>query len=247
DIYESMSLLDLKHYISELFTGLKHVHEKGIIHRDIKPGNFLYNKKRKEGYIGDFGLAQKFTVNDIQTSNAKNGSKRKLKTNGQNRRDGYLKHDPRKPIHVDRSGTKSFRAPEIYLHSPRQTTVAMDIWAVGVILLSFLANVFPIFNPKDGAEGLIELTEVFGLKKMREFAKFYGRNIKTNLPGMPEEAPDMDELCRTLNNDKIASWDNEEYLLALDLMKKCLQLIDSDRITAVDALKHPFLKEVVKN
>lgn len=58
DIYESMSLLDLKHYISELFTGLKHVHEKGIIHRDIKPGNFLYNKKRKEGYIGDFGLAQ---------------------------------------------------------------------------------------------------------------------------------------------------------------------------------------------
>ncbi|CAO3665499.1 unnamed protein product [Rhizopus stolonifer] len=58
DIYESMSLLDLKHYMSELFTGLKHVHEKGIIHRDIKPGNFLYNKKRKKGYIGDFGLAQ---------------------------------------------------------------------------------------------------------------------------------------------------------------------------------------------
>ncbi|CAO3675789.1 unnamed protein product [Rhizopus stolonifer] len=243
DIYESMSLLDLKHYMSELFTGLKHVHEKGIIHRDIKPGNFLYNKKRKEGYIGDFGLAQKFTVDDVQTSSTKNGPTRKTQANSRNRRDGYFEHDPRKPIHVDRSGTKSFRAPEIYLHSPRQTT-AMDIWAVGVILLSFLANTFPIFNPKDSAEGIIELTEIFGLRKMREFAKFYGRNIKTNLPDMLEEALDMDELCRTLNNDKIVTWDNDDYLLALDLTKKCLQLIDSDRVTASDALEHPFLKGV---
>ncbi|CAO3665503.1 unnamed protein product [Rhizopus stolonifer] len=70
------------------------------------------------------------------------------------------------------------------------------------------------------------------------------RNIKTNLPDMPEEAPDMDELCRALNNDKIVTWDNDDYLLALDLTKKCLQLIDSDRVTASDALKHPFLKEV---
>lgn len=98
----------------------------------------------------------------------------------------------RKPIRVDRSGTKSFRAPEIYLHSPRQTTgnsfikngrgyciymlVAMDIWAVGVILLSFLANAFPIFNPKDDAGGIIELTKVFGSRKMREFANFYGKS-----------------------------------------------------------------------
>lgn len=53
-----MTLLDLKHYISELLIGLKYVHEKGIIHRDVKPGNFLYNKTTKTGYLGDFGLAQ---------------------------------------------------------------------------------------------------------------------------------------------------------------------------------------------
>lgn len=53
-----MTLLDLKHYISELFIGLKHVHDKGIIHRDVKPGNFLYNRRTKTGYLGDFGLAQ---------------------------------------------------------------------------------------------------------------------------------------------------------------------------------------------
>jgi len=30
----------------------------GIIHRDIKPGNYLYNKETKKGVIIDFGLAE---------------------------------------------------------------------------------------------------------------------------------------------------------------------------------------------
>lgn len=90
---------------------------------------------------------------------------------------------------MDRSGTRSFRAPEIYLNSLRQTTgkqlylkrcqgiyelVAMDIWAVGVILLSFLTNVYPYFDPEDSAAGIVELMSTFGLKQMHSFAKFYG-------------------------------------------------------------------------
>jgi cell division control protein 7 len=30
----------------------------GIYHRDIKPGNFLYNPETKKGMIIDFGLAE---------------------------------------------------------------------------------------------------------------------------------------------------------------------------------------------
>jgi cell division control protein 7 len=50
----------------------------------------------------------------------------------------------------------------------------MDIWAVGVILLSFLTNVYPFFDPEDSAAGIVELISVFGTKKVHEFAKFYG-------------------------------------------------------------------------
>ena len=38
--------------------GLKNLKDLGIYHRDIKPGNFLYNPETKKGMIIDFGLAE---------------------------------------------------------------------------------------------------------------------------------------------------------------------------------------------
>ena len=35
-------------------------HANGIIHRDIKPGNCLYHRRRKKFVLVDFGLAQRF-------------------------------------------------------------------------------------------------------------------------------------------------------------------------------------------
>ena len=42
----------------ELLIGLKQLKDLGIYHRDIKPGNFLYNPETKRGMIIDFGLAE---------------------------------------------------------------------------------------------------------------------------------------------------------------------------------------------
>jgi cell division control protein 7 len=42
----------------ELLLGLLSLKEIGIYHRDIKPGNFLYNPETKTGVIVDFGLAE---------------------------------------------------------------------------------------------------------------------------------------------------------------------------------------------
>lgn len=30
---------------------------KGVVHRDVKPGNFLFSRKSREGYLIDFNLA----------------------------------------------------------------------------------------------------------------------------------------------------------------------------------------------
>ncbi|XP_072524627.1 cell division cycle 7-related protein kinase [Salminus brasiliensis] len=58
DIVGTLSFEEVRQYIYHLLKALKHIHEFGIIHRDIKPTNFLYNRREKEYALVDFGLAQ---------------------------------------------------------------------------------------------------------------------------------------------------------------------------------------------
>ncbi|XP_062409420.1 cell division cycle 7-related protein kinase isoform X3 [Sardina pilchardus] len=58
DIVGNITLQEVCHYIFNLFIALKHIHKFGIIHRDIKPTNFLYNRSQRKYALVDFGLAQ---------------------------------------------------------------------------------------------------------------------------------------------------------------------------------------------
>uniref|UniRef100_A0A671XR10 non-specific serine/threonine protein kinase n=1 Tax=Sparus aurata TaxID=8175 RepID=A0A671XR10_SPAAU len=58
EIISSMSFEEVRLYIYHLLKALRHVHQFGIIHRDIKPNNFLYNRSSKMYALVDFGLAQ---------------------------------------------------------------------------------------------------------------------------------------------------------------------------------------------
>ncbi|KAM4727712.1 cell division cycle 7-related protein kinase isoform 3-T3 [Anableps anableps] len=58
DIIGSLSFEEVRLYIYHLLKALKHIHQFGIIHRDIKPNNFLYNRKLRMYALVDFGLAQ---------------------------------------------------------------------------------------------------------------------------------------------------------------------------------------------
>ncbi|KAI3375127.1 hypothetical protein L3Q82_021643, partial [Scortum barcoo] len=58
DIIGSLSFEEVRLYIYHLLKALRHIHQFGIIHRDIKPNNFLYNRSNKMYALVDFGLAQ---------------------------------------------------------------------------------------------------------------------------------------------------------------------------------------------
>lgn len=55
---EKVSLKKALHYCEQVCAGLRHAHNHGIIHRDIKPQNLLLSKDRDIVKIADFGVAR---------------------------------------------------------------------------------------------------------------------------------------------------------------------------------------------
>ncbi|EDW52918.1 cell division cycle 7-related protein kinase [Drosophila sechellia] len=58
DFYTRMDVPEIRQYMRNLLVALRHVHKFDVIHRDVKPSNFLYNRRRREFLLVDFGLAQ---------------------------------------------------------------------------------------------------------------------------------------------------------------------------------------------
>ena len=50
--------MQARDYFSQLMAGLHHLHQNNIVHRDIKPDNFMMGlaKRGNQVYIIDFGL-----------------------------------------------------------------------------------------------------------------------------------------------------------------------------------------------
>ncbi|KAI0358173.1 kinase-like protein [Trametes cingulata] len=58
ELYCTLTEMEIKHYLFQLLRALDFVHSRGIIHRDVKPANIMFDRARRKLRLIDWGLAE---------------------------------------------------------------------------------------------------------------------------------------------------------------------------------------------
>lgn len=191
DLFRDIPLSGVLVYMEQLLSALSFVHLRGVIHRDVKPNNFLFDPRTRRGVLVDFGLAER--LRELRGGCVCLSGGAVPPPAGTCK--GYPRDDDRPARRANRAGTRGFRAPEVLLKCPSQTC-KIDVWLAGVILLSFLARRFPFFNSTDDTDALVELATVFGTSRIRQCAALHGLGLECDLPTVTERDRGFEAIVR---------------------------------------------------
>jgi len=125
EYFRKMTVPDISIYLRSLFTALSSVHAHHILHRDIKPTNFLYDPATRRGVLVDFGLAEREGSDRTHCVCHDDPVARKTRLRAALHassapHNGYPKQDTRPSRRANRAGTRGFRAPEVLFKCTQQ-------------------------------------------------------------------------------------------------------------------------------
>lgn len=147
EIYTKKIKLDhhqIKYYMSQIRDGMKYLIDNYVLHRDIKPQNFLLHKEDDKIIIkiADFGFAK------------------------------YFEHLDENSLGNTLCGTPMYLAPEVIKN--KKYTLLTDLWSIGIILYELYHHQTPFKKPKNILELTknIENMKIKFNKELNDDSKF---------------------------------------------------------------------------
>lgn len=192
----------IKKYIFQILLAVEFCHRRGVLHRDLKPHNILYDTTKDVVKLADFGLARQMERTPVSNFTAE-----------------VL--------------TLWYRAPEVLMGLPRYGG-AVDVWSVGCIL-GEMALKKPLLPGDCEIDQLFRIFRFTGTPTDQTWPAF--SSMPSYLPTFPKWDRDHDKLMEKMGN---LGDDGKDLLL------KMLECDPARRITAAQALQHPYFKDVEK-
>jgi len=162
------------------------------------------------------------------------------------------------PGEASRAGTPGFRAPEVLAKSILQST-KIDMWSAGVIFASLLTKRYPFF-PFRSENDMVALCEILVALKFEKdtkrdlnesFSDFHKHVELLHFEQEKEGEKKNQENVQKKSNTKTGEGMSITNVVrrtrpnisdeAIDLLLKCLRISPKKRISAEEALKHPFI------
>lgn len=112
-------------FIKDIINGMNYLHNKKILHLDLKTLNILLNAEKTQAKISDFGLAR---INTITSSMSTSHSIQTGKA---------------------AKGTIRYMSPEVSKGQPG--SYESDVWSFGCVLLEFATRELPFYTLQDAA------------------------------------------------------------------------------------------------
>ncbi|KAH0795348.1 CMGC family protein kinase [Histomonas meleagridis] len=204
-LFKTISMPDIKCYLYQLLKALDYSHSHGIMHRDVKPLNILFDKETKVLKLIDWGLA-----------------------------DFYHPHK-RYGIYV---ASRNYKPIEI-LVDYQYYDYSFDMWSFGVTMAGMIFHSTPFFSGNTDMKMITVIVECLGSKDFEDYLSKYGIPCPSQVADKVKNKPKK-QWTEFINET------NKEFATpeALDLIDKCIRYDHQERITAKEALEHPFFKNV---
>lgn len=181
---------------------LKFAHARGIVHRDIKPGNILISK-RAEVKLADFGIASSESEEDLSDSTGQTDTEPAKVS------DGLTQHGVT-------LGTPAYMSPEQITDS-RSVDKRADIYSMGVMLYEMLTGTkpFPSALNEETLEKIKKGRYVNPRKIDKSIPKVICRMIKKMLKAKPDRRFQSIEPVIKILKKYLSHYDTHKIRIAL--------------------------------
>ncbi len=211
--------------------GVLHAHQKGLIHRDIKPDNILVSRAQQQPAtvkIIDFGVAKSLS--------------------------GVLSAHPAHTSLGSFVGTPAYSSPEQLSGPLVNVDTRADIYSLGVVLYQLLAGVTPYSEEELNCKTPVELARLLSVEQAPSLlARFSGLSVEDEERVAKQRSLSVEQMKALLGSD--LSWivgkclqsdPDDRYPSVLELEKDLRRWLDDEPIEARPSSRMYRLRKFVR-